>query len=146
MKQQIKKLFLLIIGLVVSLIGMHSVNAKTYKMKAGDTINGYYYINQIGSKKHYGTFAYILRDDGVPVFCIQPSLKINSDATYNVSTENLLTLSKMTQTQWNTVKKIAYYGYNYKTHTGSKWYMATQMLIWKYSDYDVDSYFTKTLA
>ena len=146
MNVNLRKIFLLLVFLVVSFFGINRVSAKTYKIKAGDTISGYYYINKIGTKKHYGTFAYILTEDNVPVFCIQPSLTVNADATYNVSTDNLLTLAKMSQEQWNIVRKIAYYGYNYGSHTGSKWYMATQMLIWKYSDYDVDSYFTSTLA
>ena len=62
------------------------------------------------------------------VYCIQPGIVLSS-GEYD-SYEDFNESFNITEEQFNKIKLIAYYGYNYKDHTDIKWYAITQYLIW----------------
>ena len=51
--------------------------------------------------------------------------------------------------QWHRISLLAYYGYNYNengyNHSANKWYVITQLLIWRTVEPDDIMYFTDTL-
>lgn len=149
-KNKIRMFFLLALTFVGSMIGLQNVNAATDKISADEYIRGpYYYMHKQGSRSKWEQTKMIKRNsDGAFVYCVQPFVEINSDSTYNVTTEDMASVTNISYENWKKIEKIAYYGYGYNEngidHTDIRWYPATQMLIWKYADPTVDNYFTTT--
>lgn len=150
-KGKIRMLFLLVLTLVGSVVGIKNVSAATDSIGNGNYVSGkYYYEHKRGSSAFYERSQFIIRkSDGAWVYCVQPFVKIKSDSTYNVTTEDLAAVANISYSNWKIIERIAYYGYGYSAngynHSEEKWYAATQMLIWQYADTNVQSYFTSTL-
>lgn len=150
-KKKIRMILLLTLVLIGSIAGITNVNAQTDKIQAGSYVQGpYYYMHAKGSHLLWEQTSMIIRQsDGAFVYCVQPFVKISSSATYDVTTEDMNAVANISKENWKRIEKLAYYGYGYNEngidHTDIRWYPATQMLIWKYADPTVDSYFTKTL-
>ncbi len=90
----------------------------------------------IDSKGKYGNFEHFTREsDGETAYCIEPgvSLAKNTDyqGYYGLSNEELADKVNLSTQQLINMSLIAYYGYGYKNHNGTKWIVATQALIWK---------------
>lgn len=156
-KKTLSGLLIFMLTIISSIFGLTNVNAETYDGRiksAGKMEENYYYahIRDYGEfTKHWDEMSWLVRtSDNAFVYCVQPFVKVNSNATYEVTTEDLAMLANITQENWNKIAKIAYYGYGYVgegvDHSASKWYAATQMLIWEYADPTVESYFTKTIG
>lgn len=149
-KRKIRMILLLALTFVGTMIGLQNVNAATDKISAGDYVRGpYYYMHKKGSQAKWEQTQMILRNsDGAFVYCIQPFVTINSDSTYNVTTEDMHAVANISYENWKRIERVAYYGYGYNEngvdHTDIRWYPATQMLIWRLADPTVDSYFTTT--
>lgn len=146
--KKIRNIFLIMIMLIVSMISSTKVNAETDKIKLGDAISGpYYVVHKEGTHILQDKAHWILRQsDNSPVYCVQPFVHINSDATYDVTIEDLADVANIPKEDWKRIEKVAYYGYGYKDdtvdHTDTKWYPATEMLIWNLSNRNVENYFT----
>ena len=83
--------------------------------------------------------------NGKTVFCIEPGVLFNESGDYPV---NYTAWDDLSETQRQAIWEISYYGYNYPNHQNSRYYTATQLLIWQvvdkwYDPYTVDgsSYF-----
>lgn len=145
--KKLRMLLLLAITFVGALIGTKNVSAATDSIGVGSYLSGPYYYNHTrGSSTFWEQSQFIIRkSDGAWVYCVQPFVKIQSNNTYNVTTEDLSAVANISYDNWKMIERIAYYGYGYGNHNGDNWYAATQMLIWRYADPSVDSYFTDTL-
>ena len=152
MKKIMKLLAVFLIGIVSVFSSSMQVKAQTYggRIKAGNYITGYYkVVHQKGSYKSFHDAQMLIRtSDGAFVYCVQPLVIVNSDATYQVTTEDIAQVLSIPQSTWSEISKIAYYGYGYSDpthdHSADKWWAATQMLIWQKVDPTVDSYFSNT--
>lgn len=149
--RKIRTILFLAITLVGSFFGITKVNALTDSIGAGKYISGPYYYNHTkGSRTFWEQSQFIIRkSDGAVVFCVQPFVKIIDNNVYQVTTEDMHSIANISYDNWKRIEKIAYYGYGYTDathdHSAEKWAAATQMLIWRYADPTVDSYFTNTL-
>lgn len=95
----------------------------------------------IKGEKLYSNSPFLFRmEDGKVVYCVKPFTEIGHNSPY---IEYLYNDSKfnISDEQFERIKLIAYYGYNYPGHEDRKWYGITQYLIWKTFDLD-DIYFT----
>lgn len=147
---KIKKLIMyLIIFLLSTFFINNEVNAESIKI--GNYVSpNYYYKHKKGSYISYQTAQYIVRNsDGALVYCVQPLLKVDGSGNYQVTENDIHNILSITPETWDMLSKIAFYGYGYNVggynHNSSKWYVATQMLIWQNVDPTVESYFTSTL-
>ena len=151
MKKKLVKLFVFVLTLFSCLLGVTNVKADTFtgKIKEGKWIPGYFLNKHEGSKINYQQAQFILRSDGAFVYCIQPFVKVKANATYEVTTRDFVQIANMTPEQWDRVSKLAYYGYQYNengyNHSSDKWYVATQMLIWRTVAPNNLMYFTNSL-
>lgn len=145
--KNISMLVLLISSFLVRINGVHAYATKGDIIQ-GKTIEGPYYITHIkGTRESYIKGQFLIRSsDGQFVYCVQPFVSVKEDNSYDVTTEDFLSVVTMSEDAWNKITRIAYYGYGYKDdnydHTDEKYYMAAQMLIWRIADSSVDSYFT----
>ena len=64
-------------------------------------------------------------------YCIEPELAVNSNV-YNSSTD--WSISKYSEYVKKRMELYAYYGYQFEGHQTIRYYMATQELIWSFSD------------
>lgn len=151
--RKIKYLMFSILALIGTLIGLSNVNAENYNgsIKTKGYISGpYYYMHVEGTHRLWDQVNEIIRtSDGERVYCIQPFAQISSKGTYQVTSEDVNQILNLELDDWRLISKIAYYGWDYKDathdHRDDKWYVATQMLLWKVVTPNVDSYFTSTL-
>lgn len=151
-----KKILLLLIAFATLVIGLGSVNAETDQISKGTPVPGPYYYAHF--KEVGDPYRYLFEDvnfltrksDGAFVYCVQPFVTINTNSTYNVTTEDMQDVANITYDNWKIIEKIAYYGYGFNEngvdHSADKWYPATQMLIWKYANPNIESYFTATIG
>ena len=129
-----RKIFFLLLTLIVGIFTINNVRANGLKISATRTdYYRHYYDSYLPSGEMYGHFP-IFNIDGKVAYCIEP----------NVSTADELdgywksTMPDHTLTS-NTIQKlslIAYYGYGYNGHNNLKYRMATQLLIWEISASD----------
>lgn len=152
-----KKISRILIVLFIIISGIYA-KATTVNAAAsnGDLINGkyvdgpYYVMHEKSNGSHmWGKSQFLIRStDGQFVYCVQPFVSIKENNSYDVATEDIASILKLSQESWDKIAKIAYYGYKYNfngyDHTSEKWYAATQMLIWKIADPSIESYFTDT--
>lgn len=86
------------------------------------------YMNRINKEVYYQPKKIYRNSTNELVYCIQPGVVLSS-GEYD-SYEEFNEIFNITEEQFNKIKLIAYYGYNYKDHTDIKWYAITQYLIW----------------
>ena len=151
MRGKIRIVLLLALTFMGTFIGSKNVDAATEKISSGSYVPGpYYYMHEKGSRSLWEQTSMIVRkSDGAFVYCVQPFVRIKSDSTYEVTTEDMASVANISYENWKRIEKVAYYGYGYQEngidHTDIRWYPATQMLIWQLADPSVDSYFTTSL-
>ena len=63
--------------------------------------------------------------------CIEPGVVLHDGYFTASSTLDELDL-ELTEEDWNQLRVITYYGYQYKGREGVRWYAATQFLVWEY--------------
>ena len=126
------KIITLILGIILGLTSICDVHAlendSNLTTQYIDNTYAYHYKN--GILRSYGKLPFRYQN-GILVYCIEPDRVINH-TVYN-STDNWAITGFS-----NDVKKkmelISYYGYEYPGHNSIRYYMATQELIWLYSD------------
>ena len=110
------------IALVFSLIS--SVQAKTNDTEIVlNNLYDYYYEIK-GSNLYSSNFTSMFYANGKIAYCIEPGVGITT-TTYDSSTN----LNKQTSEY---LELLGYFGYDYPTHKTTKYYLATQELIWEY--------------
>ena len=150
-KKKIRMFLFLGITLFGTLLGINNVHAQTDSIGMGRYLSTPYYYNHTrGSSTFWEQARFIIRySDNEWVYCVQPFFKIAENNRMEVTTEDLAAVANISYDNWKRIEKIAYYGYGYVEngydHSDERWYAASQMLIWKLADPNVDSYFTSTL-
>lgn len=133
---KLKGLFIFLIGLVVSFIGINDVSAsKLVREQVPDV-----YYARIDKYNYYGTGAYErLRLDGKTVYCIEAGKKITTSNYFE--TEGWIK-SPFSQEINQKIQLIGYYGYDYPGHNTVRYEMATQALIWEVTSGKTIEYWT----
>ena len=65
--------------------------------------------------------------------------------TYKLFKEDYEKVLGFSESQWDRISLLAYYGYGYGNHTDQKWYVITQVMIWRTTNPESDIYFTDKL-
>lgn len=109
-------------------------------------LSGEFIIRAKNGIRNYETARMIKRNsDGMFVYCVEPFQKLINNWNQEGMLDNpeaILNISKQT---WRRVGLLAYYGYQYQDHSDLKWYIVTQILIWRTVDPNADFYFTHGL-
>ena len=89
-------------------------------------------------------------EDNKFVYCLQPYTDIDNNLPYyDVIRSDYATVLNLTEEQWNRISLLAYYGYDYDDngydHNAQKWYVITQVLIWRTTNPESRIVFTDTL-
>lgn len=121
--------------------GITKVNAEEYK---GQAIWPSEKIANIYIKKYrddgyikYQQAGFIRRsEDNKFVYCLQPYVDIDNNLPYyKIARSDFAVYLNMTEEQWQRISLLAYYGYQYKEngydHSAQKWYVITQVMIWR---------------
>lgn len=118
-----------IIGVFACVTSVHALeNDSTLRTEYLDKVYAYHY--KQGELRSYGKLPYRYQN-GLLAYCIEPNRVINN-TTYNSTTDwNITGYDENVKKQ---MELIAYYGYQYPGHNTDRYYMATQELIWLYSD------------
>lgn len=122
-------------------LGITKVNAEEYK---GQAIWPSEKIANIYIRKYredgyikYQQGAFIRRsEDNKFVYCLQPYVDIDNNLPYyKIARSDFAVYLNMTEEQWQRISLLAYYGYQYKEngydHSAKKWYVITQVMIWR---------------
>ena len=141
--------------IIIILVSVFTLNFTFASVKAANGEQFYegewisdIYINKVmnnGYKKYQQAQIIRRKSDNQFAYCLEPFVKLKSNASYNEVSKNYQNSFYASVKQWHRVNLLAYYGYMYDGHEDPKWYAITQVLIWKifYPDYDI--YFTDTL-
>lgn len=122
--------FFIIIVLIWGLVfSIKMVNAGTNDSKIlKNRIQDVYAVTKLnGEDRIFYLNVYTM--NGYTAYCIELGVDITVDV-YNSTYE--FANSKLSNEKIEYVKNLSYFGYGYEGHTGYKYYMATQELIWEY--------------
>ena len=137
-----KKAFLLLLMFIMAL-SFSNVNAKTY---SGRFYEQGYQSSKVGvfAKEKSGRLDYngwfiISTKDKNTYYCIEPNSTLNDSKakshTIYEGKSKMVKNSKLTNSKYEKVNLLAYYGYGYKegniNHKAKKWYGITQVMIWR---------------
>ena len=129
MKRIITIILFGIIGVFASICDVYALeNDSTLTTNYIDNTYAYHYKN--GVLRSYGKLPFRYQN-GQLVYCIEPDRVINYN-TYNSTYDWSITgFSEDVKKQ---MELIVYFGYKYRNHDTLRYYMATQELIWLFSD------------
>ena len=134
-----KKIFIIIIFL----IGCYQVKAVSFS--EGSYLSNTYIKKEQGTLTHYLQLRWLYDQDNKFIYCLNPFILIDLTGTgYEAYTTNYADYTKLTESQWQRVMLLAYYGYGYLNHSDAKWYSVTQLLIWRTVEPNADIYFTNS--
>lgn len=140
-----KILIILIIGILfIPKVG-HANNTQDL-IVVKERINDIYFRKQTPGVLKWHFYGDVLRrqSDNHWVYSIEPGMKLDNKSV--TPTNDVSQTPAITSEQWEKVKLYAYYGYNYQDeghdHSDIKWYIITQLLIWRHLRLDWDIYFT----
>ena len=151
MKKNLKSLFLVLLGLVLT--PAMQVHATNYKAQFNDKYqwipNTYVNMKQ-GTRTKYQQMAVIARtSDNQFIYCIEPGTPLEEFTDYTGTDVNQAYVANMSQEQWKRIQLLAFYGYGYSdsevNHSDLKWYAITQFMIWQTVPHGWDIYFTDSL-
>ena len=125
------------------------IDVKALSFKGGDVINNVFVLKvKENGEKEYKKGQFIIDNEGDYVYCLEPFVKVNNNSLYNKYTDNFAKNLGLSDSLWEKINLISYYGYQYKddthNHMDSKWYYITQMLIWQNVSPEARFYFTDT--
>ena len=125
------------------------IDVKALSFKGGDVINNVFVLKvKENGEKEYKKGQFIIDNEGDYVYCLEPFVKVNNNSSYNKYTDNFAKNLGLSDSLWEKINLISYYGYQYKddthNHMDSKWYYITQMLIWQNVSPEARFYFTDT--
>lgn len=138
-----KKVWLLVFMLMLV------IDVKALSFKGGDVINNVFVLKiKENGEKEYKKGQFIIDNEGDYVYCLEPFVKVNNNSSYNKYTDNFAKNLGLSDSLWEKINLITYYGYQYKddthNHMDPKWYYITQMLIWQNVSPEARFYFTDT--
>ena len=155
MKSKIGKCAMMGMLFLLSIFSMQTVHAEKY---TGQAIWPSEYISNMYVKKvrpdgsgKYQQARFIRRsEDNQFVYCLQPYTDIDNNLPYyDVIRSDYERVLGFSEAQWERITLLAYYGYQYNdngyNHSDQKWYMITQVMIWRTTNPESDIYFTDTL-
>ena len=129
MKGRILAVLIGIIGVLFSVKNVYALeNDSTLRTEYLDNVYAYHYKN--GVLRSYGMLPYRYQNN-LLAYCIEPNRLINQ-YTYSSTTD--WTITGYSEDDKKQMQLIAFYGYGYDNHNTDKYYMATQELIWLFSD------------
>lgn len=115
------------------------------KVYSNEWIDDVYIIRDNRSTKYFEKARIIRRQsDNKVVYCLQPFVDINLSSVYTGYYDDYTKID-ISKSNWEKIKKIAYFGYGYANHKSSEWYAITQIMIWRVVDNNSNFYFTDTL-
>ena len=138
-----KKILFIFILLLLCIL---NVNASTDSVYSGDWIPNIY-IKKVNSKiisYRMGRFIRKSSDNSI-VYCVEPFETMKEKSNYSTYTDDYAKRLGISESVWNKISLISYYGYGYSGHTDDKWYPITQIMIWREIDKNSEFYFTDTL-
>ena len=138
-----KRLFFLIIICAIFLSCGIDVHAEEKMFYESTYINMYvkrHHSSNLNQPSYH--MARIYREQGTDeeVMCIEPNIGTDPNSIYYKATPTYLTTNQIEM-----IKLLNYFGFKYPNHNTSKWYMVTQLLIWRTVDPNGLYYFTDTL-
>lgn len=145
MNNKIKKIisFTLILTIFI-LFTKQKVDAKT--IYEGKWIpNIYLKLELNGSQKYMQAEFFRRKSDDSYVYCLEPFIKIKNNSTYEEVTSNYHKRLALPEKRWERILLLAYYGYKYQNHQEDKWYVITQVLIWRTMSINYQVSFTDKL-
>src|SRR5574344_631548 len=155
MKKKLLKCAFMSILFLLSIFTVQTVHAEKY---TGQAIWPSEYISNIYIKKvkpdgytKYQQARFIRRsEDNKFVYCLQPYTDIDNNLPYyDVIREDYARVLNFSEEQWQRISLLAYYGYQYDQngydHTEQKWYVITQVMIWRTTNPESDIFFTDSL-
>lgn len=127
-----KKIIFLISLIVISLLSLKNVTAKTQEFYQGEYINNIFiHKTTQNNSNYYGQARFIRKVDTNEIaYCIEPTVYFQDGFIY----EENSTLPHLTSDQILDMTLISHFGYGYANHTDPKWYPITQTLIWEIAD------------
>ena len=151
MKKKIKYLILMFIMLFLS--PFSNAEASTYKAQFEEMKewipNDYVNKTKNGITSYQQMYFITRKSDNQFVYCIEPGMELNQSKTYNGYDYDQAFIANITDSQWERIQLLAYYGYGYSdnevNHNSVKWYTITQFMIWQTIPNGQDIYFTDTL-
>ena len=146
-KNKLSKVLFLIVTLISVVFVTTKVKAQEYvgDFVYGDNTETKVYINKKqsnGYTKWKRSSTIVQRSTGKIVYCLEPMVDIVEGELYNITNEDYLAVTNLTEAQYDRIKLLAYYGYGYGTHTQLDWVSVTQVLIWRTTRPDLDIYFS----
>ena len=155
MKKKLFKCAMMSMLFLLSIFSITEVHAEKY---TGQAIWPSEYISNIYIKKvkpdgytKYQQARFIRRsEDNAFVYCLQPYTDIDNNLPYyDVIRSDYEQVLGFSEAQWERISLLAYYGYQYNdngyNHSDQKWYVITQVMIWRTTNPESNIYFTDTL-
>ena len=139
-----KKLFFLILLCTLIISKAYCVNAKEYGFNEAEYIS--MYLNKQPSTDihtiYYQKARFFRQNETNKIaFCIEPQTFFKETSKYN----EVKKISTLTDAQQERIKLIGYFGYNNKNRYTNKWYVISQLMMWKEADPTGKYYFTDSL-
>lgn len=104
------------------------------------------YIDRVDNGKvYYANAQYYYDSSGNLVYCIEPFDTLDPGSEYKEYVGDFTQYNKLSEDAKRKIFLIAYYGYGYGNHNTTKWYVVTQLLIWRVIAGEKNVYFTDTL-
>ena len=129
----IKKILylLLIIFIYISSINVYASNIV---FDGVERIQDVYYIKASKNLTQYRIGMVIANtSNGKIAYCVEPFSALTTEGNYE-STVNYNNSFNISESDWERIKLLSYYGYGYGNHTDPKWFSVTQILIWRTID------------
>lgn len=147
MKSKIKKLITILVISLGVFITQVKAEVFTKGIKNGSWIPVYLVKQQAGKEGLYLQGRFILDSNGDFLYCLQPFVDFDPARVeeYDVKEEDYLSVLSLSESDWERINLLAYFGYGYSGHNDTKWYTITQVAIWKIVDPTATFYYTNTL-
>ena len=119
-----------------------NVNAEEVSFYEAEKIDNIYTKSVNSKEAHFQKSRFFRRKaDNKAAYCIEPFSFFDEKYSYN----NIKDVNAIDDQTLKKISLIAYYGYNYNSHTDNKWYAITQLMIWRETNKSDDFYFTDKL-
>lgn len=144
---KLKKILLFLIGsLAIFIPKVFAADYSDSFIEVSQYVPNTYISKKHGSTVKYQQLSVIARKSNKQfVYCIEPLIKIKEGLIVPGQDYDQELVANLSESDWNRINLLAYYGYKYGNHTDLKWYAVTQLLIWQTVEPDWDIYFTDKL-
>lgn len=144
---KLKKILLFLIGsLAIFIPKVFAADYSDSFIEVSQYVPNTYISKKHGSTVKYQQLSVIARKSNKQfVYCIEPLIKIKEGLIVPGQDYDQELVANLSESDWNRINLLAYYGYKYGNHTDLKWYAVTQLLIWQTVEPEWDIYFTDKL-